>query len=125
MTMISKKTFGIVVFGIAACAAVAWLDPVSIGIYSVHKEALQNVDWCFKHDAKKMEKGDLERCDASLKLLGHGDYHQGIVNAIAELSGVDCDKEHNNPKLTEEALKLCGPIWWPGMLSPEGAEMKE
>ena len=119
LTMIHKKTLGTLVFGIAVCAAVAWLDPKSIGIYSDHKQALENAHWCFQHDVAKLEKNDLERCDTSLRILGHGDEHQGIVNAVAELTGIDCDKEHDNPNLTDKALKSCAPIWWPGMLSPE------
>jgi hypothetical protein len=45
--MIHKKTLGTLVFGIAVCAAVAWLDPESIGIYSDHEQALEKCSLVF------------------------------------------------------------------------------
>jgi hypothetical protein len=112
------KILGGAVVVVAVAAAVVWLDPESVGIYNSHKEWVKDAYWCFQTEPAKMSKSELDHCDYVLKALGHGDPHRGIIAAVAELTGIDCDKEHDNRNLTEAALKQCSPIWWPGMITP-------
>jgi hypothetical protein len=117
--MSKRKVVSGVIFAAALGGVIAWLNPGSVGIHNLRQERLKDAGWCFQHDPVKQSKDDLEHCDSVFKTLGRGDPHQGVVIAIAELTGIDCDKEHANPNLTDKAFKLCSSVWWPGLQLPE------
>jgi len=118
-----RQIFG-VAFVVAVGTGLMWLDPEAVGLYDTHKEALHTAYDCFQKDAAKLSQDEASSCEAAFKILGYGDAHNGILNAMGELKyGLRdlvkyCTQRHGTPNLTDADLKMCGPVWWPGMINP-------